>query len=495
MEFAFITSGLESIEAELLAVGVFEGRVGEVKALSQLDQALGGKLTVLIDQEQFKGKDGERLALHTLGLVVPQRLLLVGLGKREEFDVPDARTYGAAVAGEAQRMRCAHVAAALPPLDGSANERLARFFAEGLSLGDYRFDKYRKREENPKTQVAKLTLVLGEGHSAPHLGTAQAEVVARAVRFARDLVNEPAAKLTPSELAEAARELAKKRDLECRVLGKKECEKEKMGLFLAVAQGSDQEPKFIHLIYRPKGKEKPTRRVVLVGKGVTFDSGGLSLKPSASMLDMKADMAGAAAVLGIMGALPAMGIKAEVHGVIAAAENMISGGAYKLGDVISGMSGKSVEITNTDAEGRLTLADALAYAVRQQPDEIVTMATLTGACMVALGPHIAGVMGSENALIERVLAAARRVGEEVWHLPLPKNLKEQVESKIADLKNAGDRWGGALTAGLFLKEFVEQVPWVHLDIAGPAFAEKEHGHIKAGGTGFGVATMLELLSR
>lgn len=287
--------------------------------------------------------------------------------------------------------------------------------------------------------------------------------------------------------------MARDRELECRVLGPREIERQKMRLLLAVARGSAEEPRFIHLIYRPKGKDKGVKRHVLVGKGVTFDSGGLSLKPSASMTDMKCDMAGAAAVLGTLSAAGELGLKCEVHGLIGATENMLSGTSYKLGDVVTGMAGRSVEVVNTDAEGRLTLADALAYAVKLKPDSMVDLATLTGACMVALGPDVAGVMGNDVSLVEHFVAAARRAGEEVWRLPMPRRLKAQLESPVADLKNAGERWGGALTAGLFLKEFVGDVPWVHVDIAGPAYAEKAWGHIPRGGTGFGVPTLLEYL--
>jgi leucyl aminopeptidase len=211
------------------------------------------------------------------------------------------------------------------------------------------------------------------------------------------------------------------------------------------------------------------------------------------MLDMKGDMSGAAVVLGAISALSSLGVQAEVHAIIAATENMISGSAYKLGDVITGMNGKSVEIVNTDAEGRLTLADALAYAEKLKPDELLDVATLTGACMVALGPHMAGIMGNDRALVERLIATARRVGEDVWGLPLPTKLRQQLKTPMADMKNCGERWGGALTAGLFLKEFVT-MPWVHMDIAGPALADKADGHISKGGTGFGVSTLIEYVS-
>jgi leucyl aminopeptidase len=263
-------------------------------------------------------------------------------------------------------------------------------------------------------------------------------------------------------------------------------------MYLAVAQGSEEEPRFIHLTYRPKGKTSPKKKVALIGKGVTFDSGGLSLKPSNAMEDMKVDMSGAAAVISAIGVLADLGAPYEVHAIAACTENMPSGKSYKLGDVLRSMNGKTVEINNTDAEGRLTLGDAITYALGEvKPDEVFDFATLTGACMIALGPYTAGVMGNDLSLVERWLAAARLSGEDMWQLPLPDRLKEQLKSEIADMRNTGDRYGGALTAGLFLKEFVGETPWVHVDIAGPASADKEFGHVGKGGTGFGVATIVE----
>ncbi len=491
---SFYRGELGQLATDLLAVACFEDQVSATRELDGLDRAFSGNLRRILDEEEFKGKSGSRVLVHTHGALSTRRLLVVGLGKRGEFDMPDTRAYGATIMEVANATRVKDVSVVLPPLDGSAAERSTRFLFEGLHLGAYRFDRYQADDQRKRPNVESVSIVLGAGQSEPHLALAQAEVVGNAVNRARDLVNEPAGVLTPTALADYARELAKSEGLECQVLGPKECEKQKMGLYLAVSRASAEEPRFIHLTYCPKGKSV-RRRIALVGKGVTFDSGGLSLKPSAGMLEMKADMAGAAAVLGTMSALSQLGIKAEVHGIVAATENMISGSAYKLGDVIVGMSGKSVEIHNTDAEGRLTLADALTYAQQVvQPDELIDLATLTGACVVALGPYHAGVMGNDNALIEHFLGAARRAGEHAWKLPLPKQLRTMLESKIADLKNVGERWGGALTAGLFLQEFVNDISWLHVDIAGPAYADKAEAHVPQGGTGYGVAALLEHLA-
>jgi leucyl aminopeptidase len=278
-------------------------------------------------------------------------------------------------------------------------------------------------------------------------------------------------------LAAIAAEWANGAKATIEVLDREACRKLGMGLFLAVAQGSVEEPKFIHLTWKPAGAR---RRIVLVGKGVTFDSGGLSLKTNEGMLDMKT----AEEQLPI-----------EVHALAACTENMPSGSSYKLGDVLASMAGKTVEINNTDAEGRLTLADALTYGLRLKPDAIVDLATLTGACIVALGPHVAGVMSNDEALADEWLGAATAAGEEMWRLPLPPRLAEQLKSEVADMRNTGERWGGALTAGLFLKEFVGTTPWVHVDIAGPSSADKEHAHVSKGGTGFSVPTLLSFLRR
>jgi leucyl aminopeptidase len=316
--------------------------------------------------------------------------------------------------------------------------------------------------------------------------------VAAAVSQARDLVNEPAGHLTPAQLAHEARSIARKHKLGIKVMGAAECQRLGMGMFLAVGQGSDQEVQFIHLTYKPSGK--PKKRIALIGKGITFDSGGYSIKPSQSMEDMKTDMAGAAAVIAAMGALGALGCPHEVHGIAACAENLVSGRAYKLGDILRGMDGTTVEINNTDAEGRLTLGDAITYARQKiEADEIIDLATLTGACMVALGPYTAGVLSNHEGLVEKWLAAARATGEDMWRLPLNERLREQLKSPLADMRNTGERWGGAITAGLFLSHFVKDTPWVHVDIAGPASAGSDYGAVSRGGTGFGVGTLLEYL--
>ncbi len=500
MRFSFHHDNLVALKTDLLALYCAEDKLGEGTVFQALDRALEGLLTRLIAEEQFKGKKAQSLQIHTHGRIGPARILLLGGGPRREMQPHDLRGFAARAAKAGAAASAKQVAAVLPYTEGAVQERAAQFMAEGARLGRYRFDKYLTGDKKTPDTVEEFQIGMTSDNvesgrlEAIQRGVARGERVGAAVARARDLVNEPAAVMTPTALSEMAKQVAKEHHLEVKVLGRKECEKLGMGMYLAVAQGSEEEPRFLQLSYFPKTKVPGRKKIALVGKGVTFDSGGLSLKPSASMEDMKIDMAGAATVISAIGALAELGSPHEVHAFAACTENMPSGKAYRLGDVLTSMNGKTVEINNTDAEGRLTLGDAITYALREvKPDELFDFATLTGACMVALGPHTAGVMGSDLSLVERWLGAARLAGEEMWHLPLPEKLKEQLKSEVADMKNTGDRWGGALTAGLFLREFVGETPWVHVDLAGPASADKESGHVTKGGTGFAVATIVEYL--
>lgn len=478
---------LTSIATDLLTLGVFDD-YREDRRVTDLDAALGGVLLRAADEEQFKAKKLASFTLHTHGKLPAVRILLVGLGARKDFTAPDLRLVGARAARTAATTSARSLTVAPPTGTDASPDAVARFSAEGILLGRYRFDKYLAEDRRQRDKLESASIV---APGASNAALTRAEHTAAAIARTRDLVNEPAAAATPSRLAEFAGEMAREHGLELKVLGRAECTALGMGMFVAVAQGSPQEPKFIHVTYKPK---KPNgKRVALIGKGVTFDSGGLSLKPSAGMEDMKTDMTGAATVLSTIAALADLESPYEVHAIAACTENMIGGGAYKLGDVLRSMNGKTVEINNTDAEGRLTLGDALTYALGLKPDEMFDFATLTGACVVALGPHIAGVMTNNQALADSWLKAARVAGEEMWQLPLPERLKEQLKSEVADMKNTGERYGGAMTAGLFLKEFVGDVPWVHVDLAGPSATTKEWGHMSAGGTGFAVATIIEHL--
>jgi leucyl aminopeptidase len=380
---------------------------------------------------------------------------------------------------------------------GPDDSRTAKCVTEGLQLAGYLYDRYFGDEKRKNDLLERATIVVGGDIEARRAGARRGKIVADAIAMARDLGNGPAELVTPTFLAETAIKLAAElriagADVSCEVFELEECERRSMGLYLAVARGSAEPPKFIHMTYKPKGASKG--RVCLIGKGVTFDSGGYSLKPNDGMLQMKLDMAGAAAVIASMQAIARLELPYEIHVISAAAENMVSGNAYRLGDVFRASNGKTVEINNTDAEGRLTLGDALVFAASLEPDLVIDFATLTGACVVALGPHICGVMTRDDAIASAWISAGERAGEDMWRLPLPKPLMSMLDSKIADLRNTGERYGGALTAGLFLEQFSEGKRWMHVDIAGPAIVDKAFGVNLEGSSGIPVATILEFLS-
>jgi leucyl aminopeptidase len=490
------TTLVDNDPADLLGIVAFEEDFPALGAsrLNEMNRALGGNLLRTCLDERFTGKPVQTLVLQTGGAHPARRIALVGAGARARFTPADGQHVAARLARVAGSVGARTLTIVSNRPDQNAADELAwlEAVARGARLGAYHFDKYLaddKREPSSLEMVRALvssSLPAVDGDAALERGSR----VATAVAHARDLINEPAGTLTPTELARISAERARQVGVEATILGPAECRALGMGLFLAVANGSAEEPRFIHLAWRPPGARK---RIVLVGKGVTFDSGGLSLKTNEGMLGMKADMAGASAVLSAIIVAAEEKLTVEVHALCACTENMPSGTAYKLGDVIRSMAGKTVEITNTDAEGRLTLADAITYGLTLQPDAVFDFATLTGACIVALGPHTAGVMTNDDSLAQRWLASARAAGEDMWPLPLPPRLVQQLKSDVADLRNTGERWGGALTAGLFLKEFVGTIPWVHVDIAGPATTDKEWGVFGKGATGFGVASIVQYL--
>jgi leucyl aminopeptidase len=478
-------------QADLLVLTCAEDAAGEDALVDAADRALGGALRSAIADERFRGKPGQVVTLHTLGRLPAARIAVIGRGA----GAPTTRDL-LALGGRATRLaktQGTRAAAFVVPASANAAGDVEAL-AEGAALGLYQFAKYLTGDRATPAALEALTLLVPAGADGPPTreALARAALTARAVARARDLVNEPAGALTPTRLAATAGEWAREAGLEIEVLDRDACQKLGMGLYLAVSQGSVEPPRFIHLAWKPKGTPA-RRRIVLVGKGVTFDSGGLSLKTNEGMLDMKTDMAGAAAVIAAAAAAAQEKLPVEVHALAACTENMPSGSSYKLGDVLTSMAGKTVEINNTDAEGRLTLADALTFGLKLEPDAVIDLATLTGACIVALGPHTAGVMSNDEALAAEWLGAAAAAGEDMWRLPLPPRLADQLKSEIADMKNTGERWGGALTAGLFLKEFVGGKPWVHVDIAGPSSADKENAHVSKGGTGFAVGTLLRFL--
>ncbi|MBM3264655.1 MAG: leucyl aminopeptidase [candidate division Zixibacteria bacterium] len=478
-----------------MVVGLFEEDRLEEGSSPVLDPALQRYLRSVLLCGDFKGKKNRLAVLYPSGAAAPARVVLVGLGAQEKF-TPDTGRQAAGVA--ARKLALFGVKDFFSTVHGLdlgrfAPEWCAQATVEGAMLGGYSFNLY-KSDPGTAVRLDTLTLMVSQriGITTLRAGAETGRMAAEATILARDLSNTPGNDLTPSGLADMAAKMAKKNHLRCTVLTKNAIEKEGMGGLLAVSRGSEEPPRFIVLEYGEPAEKRDT--LVFVGKGVTFDSGGVSIKPAERMEEMKHDMSGAAAVIGGLQAIA--GTKPDVHvvGLIPATENLPSGSALKPGDVIRTLSGKTVEVINTDAEGRLILADALTYAKRFNPVGVVDLATLTGACVVALGHAASGMMGNDPALMDAVRTAGETAGDRVWPLPVWEEHHELIDSHIADVKNTGGRWGGALTAGAFLEKFVDY-PWVHLDIAGTAWIEKDGAYCPKGATGAGVRLLVELTRR
>ncbi len=493
MKVSLSTDAPTRVRADLIAVGVRAGQLGRDRVFKQLDKASRGALAKAAQLEDFQGKAGEILRVNVRGIGAPL-VLLIGLGETE-WKARDARAFAVKAAQSA--MRYGTLAVVLPQLEGAGLEEVVAAVTDGLLGGTYRYTRYLTGDRVPKRRTETAKIVVEDKRARALRGAIErGTILAESINLARDLVNAPPNDLTPTALAEAARIQAEQHGLTCKVWDKKGIEKIGMPLFLAVSLGSDQEPRLVHMQWKPKNAAKGTKRVTFVGKGLTFDSGGLCIKPGKSMIDMKCDMGGAAVTLGIMLACARLELPIEVHGFFGATENMTGASAYRPGDVFSSLEGKSVEIINTDAEGRLVLADVLAHAVQQtKPDYLIDHATLTGACLVALGPWTAGLFANDDELAGLYQEAARNAGESFWRLPLDEDLRELLKSDIADLKHVGDQYGGSITGALFLREFVGKTKWMHLDIAGPTFLDRPHGTSPKGGTGFGIATGVRFLER
>jgi leucyl aminopeptidase len=461
-------------EVPLTALGVRSGALAE--DAPGLDEELA----------RLAGFDG-KVAQTLVAMTDAGPRLLVGLGS-----APDPSTYrkiGAAVVKAASKSTAVAVDA-LSMLEGADRTVAAEALTQGLMLGTYRYDRYKEPDPAP---VLESATVVGKGGKRVADAVARGVALADAMVLVRDLVNTPGGDLTPKAFAQRAEEVAAEHGLDIEVWDKAAIRKAKLGGLLGVSRGSAQEPRFLTITHRPEGK--PRGRVALVGKGVTFDSGGLSIKTATGMDGMKTDMAGAATCLAALSLMPLVAPRLEVTAYLPLTDNMLGPDATRVGDVLRARNGKTIEVLNTDAEGRLILADGLSLAAESGPEAIIDLATLTGACMVALGDRTAGVMGNHDALRERVLDAAEGAGEAMWPLPLPEHLRKPLDSEVADLRNIGaGPYGGALTAGIFLREFVGDTPWVHLDIAGPAGASSGYDEVAKGGTGFGVRTLAALLA-
>ncbi len=495
VQFEVKAGDLAGIAAD---IGIVHKYKGEPSLAGPVGKALAARLLAVAKEDRFGGRPGRTLLWHApeeAGLRC-RRYLILALGSRDELTLERYRRYLGDALVEADRLGATKVAltlldagaAPIPPRDA------AQAIAEGILLGTYRFDRYRSEPRPGRRHLRQVALAVGSATAKDVAsGVAVGEVTASVTNFARDLINETPGALTPARMAEVATEVAAEGKLDIKVLEPEEMRRLGMGGILGVGQGSENPPRLIHLTYRPGGKT--VRKIALIGKGITFDSGGLSIKSSDGMETMKYDMAGSGCVLGVMKALPVLGPPVEVVGLMGMAENMPSGSAIRPGDVLKLMNGKTVEVRNTDAEGRLVLGDVLSYAATLGGvDTMIDLATLTGACVVALGPLAAGIMGNDKGLVDEILKAAERAGEHMWPLPLYTEYLEHIRSDIADIKNTGFRWGGAITAALFLREFVSPTTrWAHIDIAGPAFGEKDYSYIKKGATGAGVRTLIRYL--
>jgi leucyl aminopeptidase len=454
---------------------------------------LEGLLQEVITENEFKGKSGETVWLRSpSGSKLARKVAVVGLGKPESLTLEGLRQAAAAIARTAQKQKAKTVAISLPFWDQNAALSMEAM-VEGAVLSLHQDNRFKSETENGSRLYVEQIELLGVGTQSEadawDAAIAKAQQMCEGVILARELVNAPANVVTPMSLAETAANLAQELGLTLEILEKEDCEALGMGAFLGVAQASEMPPKFIHLTYRPAGT--PTRKLAIIGKGLTFDSGGLNIKPTGSGIEtMKMDMAGSAATFGAAKVVGLLKPEVEVHFIVAATENMISGRAIHPGDILTASNGKTIEINNTDAEGRLTLADALVFAEKLGVDAIVDLATLTGACIVALGNDIAGVWSPQDELANALLSASDHAGEKMWRMPLEDKYFEGMKSMIADMKNTGPRPGGSITAALFLKQFVKETPWAHLDVAGPVWTEKESGYHNAGATGFGVRTLV-----
>jgi len=491
LEIKVIVGDIAQIEADAIVVNLFEGVEQPGGATAAVDKALDGAISSLISRGGIKGKFGEVNIVHTFGKLPSRMVAIAGLGKSQDFNIDKIRGVVGEFCRALRKLNCHKIATILhgAGMGGIELESSAEAIAEGALLGLYSFTKYKKPEyEN----IEEMLIVVREKEEVPSLEAAigKGKLLASTTNLARDMVNEPANYMTPSQMAEAAKEMASKYSLEFKVFNREDMETMGMGALLGVAKGSNQPPKLITLSY--KGDKRSEKTLGLLGKGITFDSGGISIKPSEGMGDMKDDMAGAAAVMSALGAIAQLKLKINVTAIVPATENLPSGTALKPGDVLKASNGKTIEVISTDAEGRLILADALSYAQKLGLSPLIDLATLTGACRVALGTLYSGLFGNNQALVDKVLRATARTGERMWQMPLPEEYKEQNKSEIANIKNTGNRYGGAITAALFLSEFVDNTPWVHIDIAGTAFSNKESGYIIKGATGVGVRTLVEL---
>jgi leucyl aminopeptidase len=493
VEIKAIVSDIDQIKAGAVMVNLFEGTERLDGDIARLDKALDGAITQLISQGEIKGKLNEITIIHSLGKIPTDRVVVAGLGKQPELSPDRVRGVVAETCRQLRQKGADSIATSAQGagIAGISLEVAAQAVTEGALLGTYSFRRHITTEAE-HGEIKQLLIVTGDQAELPILeqGCNRGMILAEATSLARDMVNEPANYMTPSHMADTATKLAETHRLEISVLEREQMQELGMGALLGVTQGSEQPPKFIILRYQ--GSDSTEIDMALVGKGITFDSGGISIKPSEKMEDMKGDMAGGAAVMAAISAIAQLKPKINVMALIPCAENLPGGSAIKPSDILTAINGKTIEIISTDAEGRLILADALGYAKKVGAKLMIDVATLTGACRVALGDVCSGAFGNDQGLVDKVIAAGAEAGELIWQMPMYEQYKEQNKSDIADIKNVGGRYGGAITAAQFLAEFVGDTPWVHLDIAGTNLSDKERTYLVKGATGVAVRTLANL---
>ena len=494
MEIKVVAGDMTKTKADAIIVPFFEGMERPEGDIAAIDKALDGAISQLISQGEIKGKLNEITIIHSLSKLPAARVVIAGLGKQQELSQDKVR---GAIAETCRLLRQKGVNSIATMAQGAGiagitPEGAAQAVTEGALLGVYSFRRHITREAE-YGEIKQLLIVSSDESELPALeqGYHKGKVMAEATNLARDMVNEPANHMTPSQMAETARKLAETCGLELNVLEREQMQELGMGALLGVARGSRQPPKFVVLHYR--GGDSSEIDVALVGKGITFDSGGISIKPSAKMDKMKGDMAGGAAVMAAISAIAQLKPKINVMAIIPATENLPSENALKPGDILTAMSGKTIEIISTDAEGRLILADALGYVRKFGAKFMIDVATLTGAMRIALGDVCTGAFGNNEELIDRIIAAGAEAGELIWQMPMYDQYKEQNKSDVADIKNVGGKYGGAITAAQFLAEFAGDTPWVHLDIAGTSMTDKERNYLVKGATGVPVRTLVNLV--
>jgi leucyl aminopeptidase len=494
MEIKVIAGNIAKIEANAIIVNAFEGMERLDGDIAVIDKALDGDISQLVSQGEIKGKLSEITIIHSLGKLPAARVVVAGLGKQQALSQDKVRGVVAETCRFLRQKGIDSIATVAQGagIAGISLESAIQAVTEGALLGIYSFRRHITKEAE-YGEIKELTIVEPDEAKLPLLEQAlyEGRVVAEATNLARDMVNEPANYMTPSHMAETAATLSEAYGLEINILEREQMQELGMGALLGVAQGSRQPPKLIVLHY--KGGDSTEISVALVGKGVTFDSGGISIKPSEGMGEMKGDMAGGAAVMAAISAIAQLRPKINVAAIIPATENLPDGNAIKPGDILTAMNGKTIEIISTDAEGRLILADALSYTKKLDAKHMVDVATLTGACRVALGDICSGAFGNNQELVDKVIVAGAEAGEPIWQMPMYEEYKEQNKSDVADIKNVGGRYAGAITAAQFLAEFVGDIPWVHLDIAGTSMSQKERAYLVKGATGVPVRTLVNLV--